>query len=194
MGEHNSRMNTSSAGKQLPVLGFAAWSGTGKTTLLRKLIPALRDDGVRVGVLKHAHHNFDVDQPGKDSYELRHAGASHVLIGSRKRWALMVERTYGNDGEADEPDLQELLSHMPTSQLDLILVEGFKHEQFAKIELHRSALARPLLFPDDENIIAIASDAAVQPAPGIAVLDLNNLSELKRFVLAFAAYPAKSRT
>ena len=95
--------------KNPPVLGFAAWSGTGKTTLLRKLIPALRASGLRIGIIKHAHHTFDVDQPGKDSYELRHAGAQRVLIGSRRRWALMVE--HDQDIE-QEPTLSELLARM----------------------------------------------------------------------------------
>lgn len=168
-----------------PVLGFAALSGTGKTTLLRKLIPALRASGLRIGVIKHAHHTFDVDQPGKDSYELRHAGAQRVLIGSRKRWALMVE----NDERADddEPTLAELLTNMPHADLDLIVVEGFKHERFPKIELHRASLAQPQLYPDDSSIIAIACDTVLDPPPGLPVLDLNDVATLADFVRDFVA-------
>jgi molybdopterin-guanine dinucleotide biosynthesis protein MobB len=169
--------------KNPPVLGFAAWSGTGKTTLLRKLIPALRAGGLRVGIIKHAHHTFDVDQPGKDSYELRHAGAQQVLIGSRRRWALMVE--HDQDVE-QEPTLSELLQRMPTAGLDLILVEGFKHERFPKVELHRAALAKEKLYPHDDNIIAIATDADLHPATQLPILDLNNIETLTEFVREFA--------
>jgi molybdopterin-guanine dinucleotide biosynthesis protein MobB len=164
------------------VLGFAAWSGTGKTTLLRKLIPALRAHGLRLGVVKHAHHSFDVDQPGKDSYELRHAGAQRVLVGSRARYALMVERE-----AAEEPDLAELLALMPGTELDLILVEGFKHENFPKVELHRPSLGRPLLHPQDSSIVAVASDAELSPAPPLPVLDLNDVDAVADFVREFTA-------
>lgn len=165
------------------VLGFAAWSGTGKTTLLRALIPALRADGLRVGVVKHAHHSFDIDQPGKDSYMLRHAGAERVLIGSRTRWALMVE----HQAAAAEPDLARLLAHMPGDGLDLILVEGFKHEAFPKIELHRPALGRPLLHPSDRSIIALASDAPLTAPAGLPLLDLNDVTAIAGFVRRLAA-------
>jgi molybdopterin-guanine dinucleotide biosynthesis protein B len=165
------------------VLGFAAWSGTGKTTLLRALIPALRANGLRVGVVKHAHHSFDVDQPSKDSYVLRHAGAERVLIGSRTRWALMVEHA----ADHDEPDLARLLAHMPGDGLDLILIEGFKHEAFPKIELHRPALGRPLLHPNDRSIIALASDAPVTAHGSLPLLDLNDVSAIAAFVRRVAA-------
>ncbi len=166
----------------VPVLGFAAWSGTGKTTLLKQLIPALREKGLRLGVVKHAHHTFDVDQPGKDSYELRHAGANRVLVASRVRFALMVERE-----APDEPTLHELLMNLPDDDLDLILVEGFKHERFAKIELHRPSLGRPLLHPDDDDIIAVASDVPLIPPPPLPQLDLNDIPSLARFVCDRAA-------
>ena len=179
-------MNASRA-QHRAVLGFAAWSGTGKTTLLKQLIPALKARGLRLGVVKHAHHSFDIDTPGKDSYELRKAGADHMLIGSRARWALMVERD--SDGE---PRLDELLGHLSGEDLDLILVEGFKHERFAKIELHRPALQRPLLFPDDDSIIAIASDAQLTTPAGIPQLDLNRLPDLVEFVMEFIARNADS--
>jgi len=166
----------------VPVLGFAAWSGTGKTTLLKKLIPTLRARGLRLGVIKHAHHSFDVDTPGKDSFELRHAGAERVLVGSRARWALMVE-TEANT----EPTLATLLANMPDDDLDLIVVEGFKHERFTKIELHRAALGRPLLYPDDPSIVAIVSDTPLETTPPIPRLDLADLDALADFVIGIAA-------
>ena len=164
-----------------PVLGFAAWSGTGKTTLLKQLIPELKAEDLRIGVVKHAHHSFDIDTPGKDSYALRKAGADHMLIASRQRWALMVEHDSGA-----EPQLEDVLAHLPSTDLDLILVEGFKHEKFPKIELHRPSRQRPLLFPDDNSIIAIASDARISPAPQIPQLDLNHIQDIVGFVLGFA--------
>ena len=168
------------------VLGFAAWSGTGKTTLLRRLIPVLREHGLRVGVLKHAHHTFEVDHAGKDSYELRHAGAERVLVASRQRWALMVEEP--RDGD---PGLPELLDRLSSQDLDLILVEGFKHERFPKVELHRPALGRPLLYPDDPTIVAVAADAALSPAPTLPLLDLNDVRAVAHFVRDFAAGVAR---
>ena len=173
-----------------PILGFAAYSGTGKTTLLRQLIPLLRNEGLHLGLIKHAHHTFDVDQPGKDSYELRHAGAQKVLIGSRRRWALMVETP-----NADEPSLPDLLAQLPANDLDLILVEGFKHEVFPKIELHRQATARPWLHPQDPSIIAIATDSPdVISERTLPVLDLNQPVTIARFVLRWLAAQAASQT
>lgn len=169
--------------QQMPkLLGFAAWSGTGKTTLLRKLIPALKANGVRVGVIKHAHHNFDVDQPGKDSYELRHAGAAQMLITSSRRWALMVEEDQG-----ERPSLTRMLSRMDHSTLDLVLVEGFKQARFPKIELHRPSLKTDLLHSDDSNIIAVASDQPINPARDIPLLDLNDTLSILDFIQAYLA-------
>ncbi len=166
-----------------PVLGFAAYSGTGKTTLLVQLIPLLKKQGLRLGMIKHAHHSFDVDQPGKDSYELRHAGAERVLVGSRQRWALMVEAPSDK-----EPSLTDLLEYMPSSGLDLILVEGFKHERFPKIELHRSATTRSWLYPGDDSIIAVATDSwADLPEPGITALDINQPTAISQFILQWLA-------
>jgi molybdopterin-guanine dinucleotide biosynthesis protein MobB len=162
----------------IPVLGFAAWSGTGKTTLLSQVLPLLRGSGLRCALVKHAHHDFDIDHPGKDSYELRKAGAGQVLIASRRRWALMVEREYEQD-----PPLAELLRHLDPTQADLVLVEGFKHEHLPKIELHRPALGRPLLYPDDPDIIAVASDRPLDvPIPR---LDLNDPASIAAFVVEF---------
>lgn len=166
-----------------PVLGFAAYSGTGKTTLLVRLVPLLKQQGLRLGVIKHAHHSFDVDQKGKDSYELRRAGAERVLVGSSQRWALMVETP-----QAQEPGLVDLLGRMPSAGLDLILVEGFKHEAFPKIELHRSSTAQPWLYPKDKSIIAVATDTWEEmPASAISVLDINQPADITRFILQWVA-------
>ncbi len=162
----------------VPILGFAALSGTGKTTLLRELLPALKHQGLRVAVVKHAHHSFDVDQPGKDSYELRKAGAAKMLVASRMRWALMAETNL-----PERPRLDDLLAQLHQDDLDLILVEGFKAEQFPKIELHRPSLGHPLLFPEDDAIIAIASDAPLGIETRLPILDINRLEALAGFIL-----------
>jgi molybdopterin-guanine dinucleotide biosynthesis protein MobB len=159
-----------------PVLGFAAFSGTGKTTLLKQLIPSLEERGIRVGVIKHAHHSFDIDQPGKDSYELRKSGARQMLVASSKRWALMAETV-----ENDEPQLDYLLGRLDPDGIDLVLVEGFKHVPFPRIELHRPSLDYPLLHPDDPSIIAVASDTPLDTG-GLAWLDLNDVGAIAEFV------------
>jgi len=163
----------------IPVLGFVAPSGTGKTTLLSKLIPLLRDRGLRVGVIKHSHHHVDIDKPGKDTYILRQAGANQTLIASRQRWALMVE----NDTREDEVDLNEIIQHLDQSQLDLILVEGFKHSNFHKIEIYRSGIGRQPLFLSDANIIAVVSDKHIEETENIDVLDLNNTDEILKYIV-----------
>lgn len=164
--------------QQMPkLLGFAAWSGTGKTTLLKQLIPMLKQQGVRVGVIKHAHHQFDIDHPGKDSYELRKAGADQMLISSGKRWALMVEEDQG-----DRPSLMHMISRLDHSLLDLVLVEGFKQDPFPKIELHRRNLKRELIHGDDENIIAFASDEPVEMQRDIPILDINDPEAILKFI------------
>ncbi len=137
----------------IPILGFAAYSGTGKTTLLEALLPKLTEKGLRIGVFKHAHHDFDVDKPGKDSHRLRKAGAGQMLISSRNRHVLMTETP------EKEAHFFDLLSHFDTSKLDFILVEGCKNLSFPKIELHREEVGKPWLHPHDDNIIAIASDS-----------------------------------
>jgi len=166
--------------KHVPILGFCAWSGTGKTTLLRALLPLLVARGMRVAVVKHAHHKFDIDHPGKDSYALRKAGASQMLISSRRRMALMTEFERGRD----EPRLSELLDRLDLQRADLILVEGFKHEHYPKIELHRPSLNKPLLFPDDPDVIAFASDAPI-PESGTHLpgLDLNDPGQIADFII-----------
>ncbi len=162
---------------KIPVLGFAAYSGTGKTTLLKQLLPLLRERGLRVGMIKHAHHDFDIDTPGKDSYELRKAGASEMLIASGRRWALMVETD-----KAGDPQLQEMLNRLDQDNLDLVLVEGFKHEAFSKIELHRPSVGKPLIFPDDPNIIAVATDGELSEQTSLPLLDINNIQAVAEFV------------
>jgi molybdopterin-guanine dinucleotide biosynthesis protein MobB len=162
------------------VLGFAAFSGTGKTTLLVKLLPLLKSAGLRIAMIKHAHHKFDVDKPGKDSYELRKAGASPMLISSSRRIALMIDKE-----QETEPDLQELLDYINPNKVDLVLVEGFKQWPFPKIELHRPSLGKPLIFPDDRNIIAIAHDAELDIDTDMPVMDINNPQQIADFVLNY---------
>jgi molybdopterin-guanine dinucleotide biosynthesis adapter protein len=168
----------------LPILGFAGFSGAGKTTLLRNLIGRLKARGLRIGVIKHTHHEFDIDHPGKDSYELRHAGAARIAVGSSRRWALIVERPLAGD-----PTLAEMVALMEGDQLDLVVVEGFRHERFPKIEVHRPALGRALLAPGDDSIIAIASDDPTLDTQGLPHLDLNDLVAIETFVVAYATHP-----
>lgn len=164
----------------VPVIGLAAYSGTGKTTLAEQIMPLLRAAGLRVAVVKHVHHNFDIDKPGKDSYRLREAGASPVLVASAKRWVLMAE----TPGQAD-PHLDSLLLRLEQSALDLVFVEGFKHEAFAKIELYRAGLDNPLLFPEDPHIIAIATDSELPVATQLPILDINDPKRVAEFILAW---------
>lgn len=159
--------------KNIPILGFAAASGTGKTTLLSKLIPLLKDSNLRIGLIKHSHHNFEIDKPGKDSHTLRQAGASPVLLVSSHRRAMITEFT-----TVREPKLQDQLTLFNHSELDLILVEGFKAEAFPKIELHRPSLKHKLIFPHDHNIIAIASDSTIAITPNNTDLSVTQISQL----------------
>jgi molybdopterin-guanine dinucleotide biosynthesis adapter protein len=148
------------------VIGLAGWSGAGKTTLLVKLLPALRQRGLAVSTVKHAHHALEVDRPGKDSFMHREAGASEVLVASARRWALVHELR-----EEAEPRLADLLRRL--SRVDLIIVEGFKAEAHPKIEVHRAANGKPFLFPDIPNVRAIAADGPVPGSP-VTVIDLND--------------------
>ena len=163
-----------------PVIGFAAYSGTGKTTLLQQLIPLLKQKGLRTGVIKHAHHDFDIDQPGKDSYQLRQAGASPMLISSSKRMALMIDYEIEK-----EPELDVLINTINPDTVDIILVEGFKHWDIPKIELHRPATGKPLLFPGDSHIIAIAHDGDIEHTIELPQLDINKVSEIAEFLFNF---------
>jgi molybdopterin-guanine dinucleotide biosynthesis protein B len=162
---------------RVPILGFVAHSGTGKTTLLLKIIPLLKQQNLRLGMIKHTHHTFDIDQPGKDSYRLRHAGADQMLVASRHRWALMVETAH-----FQEPDLNYLLEHLDQTNLDLILVEGFKHEKYPKIEVHRPSLGHPPMFPYEQSIIAIASDAPPTITTNLPILDINQPQQIVTFI------------
>lgn len=160
----------------IPVLAIAAWSGTGKTTLLKQLIPELCSRGIRPGLIKHTHHRMDVDTPGKDSYELRKAGAAQTLVASTERWALMTETP-----QSKELDLDYLVSRMDLSKLDLILVEGFKHESVAKILLFREDTTHSIEeLRIDEHVIAIASDVPVDIEHKL--LDINNIKEIADFI------------
>jgi molybdopterin-guanine dinucleotide biosynthesis adapter protein len=162
----------------VPILGFAAFSGTGKTTLLTQIIPILKQHGLRIGLIKHSHHNFQIDQPGKDSFRLRAAGASPVMLVSTHRRAIITEIT-----PEREPRLDDELKQFDQSGLDLILVEGFKAEQFPKIELHRPSLNKPLLYPNDPDIIAIASDCALDTPDYLTQLDINQPEKIAAFIL-----------
>lgn len=170
-----------------PVLGFVGYSGAGKTTLLKQLLPLLRTRGLRVGMIKHAHHDFDIDTPGKDSYELRKAGADQILVASAHRWALMVEHR-----DTAEPLLGELVQYMDRAALDLILVEGFKHELIPKIEVHRVALGKPLLYPQDAQVIALATDTITAMQRPLPVLNINSVAQIAEFICN--RYPVESKT
>jgi molybdopterin-guanine dinucleotide biosynthesis protein B len=160
----------------MKIFGFAGWSGSGKTTLMTTLIPELVARGISVSTIKHAHHAFDVDQPGKDSWRHREAGATEVLVSSERRWALMHELR-----DAPEPKLDALLAHL--SPVDLLLVEGFKRHPHPKIEVYRAALGKPLIYPDDAFVVAIASDARLPEAP-LPWLPLDDPPAVARFILA----------
>ena len=160
------------------VLGMVGWSGSGKTALITRLIPLLVSRGLRIATLKHAHHAFDVDQPGKDSYEHRKAGASEVIVSSARRWVQMHEI-----GDAAEATLAEHLQRL--SPCDLVLVEGYKTERHPKLEVFRQAVGKTPLHPTDSRIVAVASD---QPLPGLAIphVDLNDIGAVADVVLARA--------
>jgi molybdopterin-guanine dinucleotide biosynthesis protein B len=165
------------------VIGLAGWSGSGKTTLVCKLIPELVGRGYRISTIKHAHHNFDVDTPGKDSYEHRHAGASEVLVSSGNRWALMHELR----GEP-EPTLADALARL--SPVDLVIIEGFKRERHDKIEVFRRSVGKPLLASEDPCVIAIASDAPV-PEVDRPRLDLDDVPAIADFILLHCGLTAE---
>ena len=159
----------------MKVFGFAGWSGSGKTTLIEKLIPRFSGAGLRVSLVKHAHHTFDVDQPGKDSYRHRHAGAAEVLVTSSRRWVLMHELR-----GAAEPAFEEQLKRL--SACDLVIVEGFKHAAIPKLEVWRRATREPLLHPNDRHVVAVATDARIETR--LPLLDLNDDQAISSFILA----------
>lgn len=164
-----------------PVLGFCAFSGTGKTTLLTRLLPLLRERGIRVAVVKHAHHGFDMDHPGKDSHTLREAGAQQIVVASSQRIASIESQPT----KGQEPRLADALARINATEVDLVLAEGFKAEAFPKVELHRPSLGKPLLCRDDDNIIAVASNAPLELPPGMPALDLDNPSAVADFVASW---------
>jgi molybdopterin-guanine dinucleotide biosynthesis protein B len=168
----------------MKILGIAGYSGSGKTTLIEKVVPILVGAGLRVSLVKHAHHEFDVDKPGKDSYRHRHAGCSEVLVSSDRRWALMHELR----GEP-EPTLDEQLRHF--SPCDLVLVEGWKHDPIPRIEVHRAGGDRPLLYPGDPHVLAVATDEPLDtPLPQF---HLDDAPAVARFILDFVAKDAERR-
>jgi molybdopterin-guanine dinucleotide biosynthesis protein B len=162
----------------VPLLGFVATSGTGKTTLLIQLIPLLKNHGVRIGLIKHSHHDFEIDQQGKDSYRLRKAGASPVMLVSPYRRAIISELS-----PQQEPCLDQQLKFFDQSGLDLLLIEGFKHEPIPKIELHRPSLKQALLYPTDPHIIAIATDRPLLTPDYLTQLDLNQAELIADYIL-----------
>ncbi len=166
------------------VIGFSAASGTGKTTLLTRVLPLLNQRGLRVAVIKHAHHNFEPDTPGKDSYRVRGAGATQTIVASRQRMVLF--RDFDQVGA--EPCLQTVLDTLDPDETDLVLVEGFKHEDFDKIELCRPVLDRPLFCTQDRHVVAVASDAPVDLPRDLPLLDLNDPEALVDFLLARMAH------
>ncbi len=158
----------------MKIFGFAGWSGSGKTTLVEKLIPRFVQGGLRVSLVKHAHHNFDVDTPGKDSYRHRQAGASEILVTSSRRWVLMHELR-----GAQEPSFDEQVKRL--SPCDLLLVEGFKFAPIPKLEVWRKETGEALLHPNDPHIVAVATDAKIEAK--LPVLDLNDDAAIARFIL-----------
>jgi len=160
------------------VFGLAGWSGCGKTTLLIRLLPELARRGVSVSTVKHAHHEFDVDQPGKDSYRHREAGAREVMVASARRWALMREHR-----GAVEPTLEELLAEL--APVDVVLIEGFKRHPHPKLEVHRPSLGKPLLCREDPTVIAVASDVPMEGLP-VPRHDLDDIAGIAELVLARA--------
>ncbi len=166
---------------EMKIFGLAGWSGSGKTTLVVKLLPELIGRGITVSTMKHAHHSFDVDKPGKDSYEHRAAGAVEVLISSASRWALMHENR-----DTPEPNIETLLPHM--TPVDLLLIEGFKMHPHDKLEIYRQANGKPMLCKQDPRIVAVASDAPVEPLDPagrpLPVVDLNDVPAIADFIIA----------
>ena len=166
------------------IIGLAGWSGSGKTTLIARLLPELVRRGLRVSTMKHAHHGFDVDQPGKDSYRHREAGATEVLVASASRWALMHEHRGGG-----EPTAVQLMAHM--SPVDLLIVEGFKREGHDKLEIHRREANKPLIYPDDPRIVAVLSDERLADCP-LPVIDIDDIAAVADFIVAHCGLPART--
>lgn len=167
------------------IFGLAGWSGSGKTTLMVRLLPALVGRGISVSTMKHAHHGFEIDTPGKDSFEHRRAGAAEVLVVGGKRWALMHE----NQG-AQEPSVEELIRHM--TPVDLLLIEGFKHHDHPKLEVHRAATGKPLLCVEDRRIVAVASDPRLDGLP-VPVFGLDDIGPIADFIVDYCGLAGGTR-
>jgi molybdopterin-guanine dinucleotide biosynthesis adapter protein len=161
------------------VFGLVGWSGSGKTTLMTRLIPELASRGLSVSTVKHAHHGFDVDQPGKDSFLHRTAGAVEVMVASAQRWALMHEHR-----GASEPELDEIVRRM--TPVDLLMVEGFKRHNHPRLEVHRPSVGKPLICREDATVLAVASDEAIPELP-VPRLELEDIGGIADFVLSHAA-------
>ena len=168
----------------MKIFGLAGWSGSGKTTLTARLLPELIARGLTVSTMKHAHHSFDIDQPGKDSYVHRMAGASEVLVASANRWALMHEHR-----GAPEPSAAELMRQM--TPVDLLLIEGFKREPHPKLEIYRQANGKPLLHPDDPHIVAVASDVPLPHAP-VPVISIDDIAVIADFIIGHCGLQPKT--
>ena len=166
----------------MKILGFAGYSGSGKTTLLEKVIPLLQQRGLRVSVIKHAHHDFDIDRPGKDSFRHREAGAQEVMIASGYRWALMHEL-----GEEAEPTLEQLCARL--SPCDLVLVEGYKFSAIPKLEVHRTAAGHPPLYQDDPQIIAVVTDS--REALPVTTLDIDAPQQVADHIVEYFSFGNK---
>lgn len=164
----------------IPVIGFVAPSGMGKTTLVRGVVADLTGRGLRVGYLKHAHHRFDLDTPGKDSFEVRECGARQTLLASRTRWALQAE----NPVQDQDPELVRMLCRFELDRLDLVVVEGFKHANYPKIEVYRPSMGQEPLYPGDPGIIAVATDAPLTDPTPPMVLSLQYPEIVVDFILA----------
>lgn len=173
----------------MKVFGLVGWSGSGKTTLMVRLLPVLVTRGYRVSTMKHAHHDFDVDQPGKDSYEHRHAGATEVLVTSARRWALMHELR-------DEPELEPAALIARMTPVDLLLVEGFKAQPHDKLEIWRRGNGdKPLLAASDPSIVALASDGSLDPAavPDLPILDVDDVPAVADFIIGHCRLAPRDR-
>ncbi|MEK9752970.1 MAG: molybdopterin-guanine dinucleotide biosynthesis protein B [Rhodospirillaceae bacterium] len=166
------------------IFGVVGWSGSGKTTLMQTLLPDMIGRGYTVSTMKHSHHNFDIDKPGKDSYLHRMAGAHEVLITGAKRWALLHENR-----NRPEPSIDELLATM--SPVDLVLIEGFKGHPHKKLEVHRPSVGKPLLAADDPSIVAVASDEAI-PGLSVPLLDLSNVHAIGDFIVGYCGLDGKA--
>ena len=169
----------------MKIFGLVGWSGSGKTTLVANLVPELMGRGLTVSTMKHTHHNFDIDKPGKDSHQHRLAGATEVLLTGSKRWALLHENR-----DAPEPSIDDLLARM--KEVDLVLIEGFKSHKHQKMEVHRPAVGKPLLCPEDPTIVAVASDVEL-PDVTLPVIGLENVAAIADFIVGHLSLEPRVR-